>query len=94
MRKPYAKPMIEIEAYKLSASIAYNCKNIINVGPGIPGAPAGDEYAQCSDYGDSGFLYSIKPGISLQSNNKPFYEDGLADCDCYYSSGNSGFFTS
>lgn len=93
MKKVYTKPMIEIEAYTLSASIAYTCTNIINVGPGIPGVTEG-YYAQCSDYGGSGFLHSITPGVSIQSANQPFYEDGAAGCDCYYQSGGMGYFTS
>ena len=91
MKKTYTKPLIEIEPYELSASIAANCSNPINLGPGVPGS---EEYKQCSTYGDSGFLQSIQPGISLQSNDKPFYSDGAANCDCYHTSGGMGYFTS
>lgn len=93
MRKPYAKPVIEIETYHLSASIAANCSSVINVGPGIPGADQTGEFRQCDDFKDSGFL-SFIPGLSVQSANKPFYSTGEAGCDCYYTSGGHGYFTS
>ena len=93
MRKPYAKPVIEIETYHLSASIAANCSSVINLGPGIPGVQTG-EFRQCGDFEDSGFL-SFIPGMSIQSDNhQPFYSTGEAGCDCYYTSGGHGYFTS
>lgn len=93
MKKTYCKPLIEIETYELSAAIAANCTNVINVGPGVPGVTKGD-YAQCTDFGDSGFL-SLNPGYSVNSTgNTPFYDDGTRNCDCYYSSGGQGYFTS
>ena len=93
MRKPYAKPVIEIETYHLSASIAANCSWVINVGPGIPGADQSGEFRQCDDFKDSGFL-SFIPGLSVQSANQPFYSGGETGCDCYYTSGGYGYFTS
>ena len=93
MKKTYTKPLIEIEAYELSGAIAYNCSNVVNVGPGIPGSKE-DKYRQCSDFGDSGLL-SLNPGVSLNSTgNVPFYSDGAKNCDCYYTSGGQGYFTS
>ena len=94
MKKVYAKPVIEIEAYTLSASIAYNCSNVVNIGPGVPGVTEGD-YAQCSDFSDSGFMSIIDPGFSVQNSEpKAFYSDGATGCDCYYQSGGGGYFTS
>ena len=93
MKKSYAKPLIEIETYELSASIAANCFNVINLGPGI----SGTKYEMCSDYNDSGFgLMNIIPQYGLNSTEKvtPFYADGAKNCDCYYTSGNRGYFTS
>lgn len=90
MKKTYTKPLIEIEAYELSASIAANCGNVITLGPGIPGS---QEYEQCKEFINSGFL-SIIPGVGIMSADKPFYADGAANCDCYYSSGGKGYFTS
>jgi hypothetical protein len=95
MRKTYAKPTIEIEIYQLSASIAANCQSIVNVGPGIPGADPESEFRMCDDYykGGSGFLSYI-PGLSIQSGNTPFYENGAVGCDCYHTSGGMYYFTS
>lgn len=93
MKKTYVKPLIEIETYELSASIAPNCGNVISLGPGIPGS---DEYKyrMCDDYSDVGFM-SLNPGYSLNSTNvTPFYQNGAENCDCYYTSGNRGYFTS
>lgn len=90
MKKTYIKPLIEIESYELSGAIAYNCSNIITYGPGIPGS---SEYVQCDEFKGSGFL-SLTPEIGLNSANKPFYPDGAANCDCYYTSGGKGYFTS
>lgn len=93
MKKQYTKPLIEIETYQLNASIAANCSNVINVGPGIPGSTE-YEYRQCSDFGGSGFL-SLIPDVGLNSTgNTPFYADGAKHCDCYYTSGGKGYFTS
>ena len=94
MKKVYAKPVIEIEAYTLSASIAANCSNVISMGPGVPGVTEGD-YAMCDDYYESGFMSIIDPGFSILSDDpKPFYSDGAAECDCYYQSGGMNYFTS
>ena len=92
MKKSYTKPLIEIETYELSASIANTCSHKVNVGPGVPGS---NEYTQCSDFSDSGFLMSIIPSLEIQAQKGiPFYSDGAANCDCYYTSGNHGYFTS
>ncbi len=91
MKKTYTKPMIEIESYELSASIASNCGNVISLGPGIPGS---DKYVKCDDYYDSGFM-SLIPEFSLNTTgDTPFYSDLSKVCDCYYTSGNKGYFTS
>ena len=91
MKKNYTKPLIEIESYELSGAIAYNCSNIITLGPGIPGSST---YIQCDEFKGTGFL-SLTPEISLNSTgNVPFYSDGAKNCDCYYTSGGKGYFTS
>lgn len=91
MKKNYTKPLIEIEEYELSGSIAYNCSNVVTYGPGIPGSK---EYIQCKEFSGTGFL-SLTPEISINSTgNVPFYSDGAKNCDCYYSSGGKGYFTS
>jgi hypothetical protein len=90
MKKIYSKPLIEIEAYQLDASIAANCGTVVNQGPEAPGKET------CSDFGDSFVVQSYRPGIGIQSvgGGTPFYNDGSANCDCYYQSGDSVFFTS
>ena len=91
MKKTYAKPLIEIETYELSAAIASSCYNVINQGPGVPGSK---EYPQCSDFGGSGLL-SLIPSVGIQAEKGiPFYSDGARNCDCYYTSGNLGYVTS
>lgn len=91
MRKAYVKPMVEIETYELSASIAGNCSLVINLGPEF-----GDKKL-CDKYED-GFagMMSIRPGYSTMSTGgTPFYEDVKnCGCDCYYSSGGNIYFTS
>lgn len=84
MKKVYNKPLIEIEAYQLDASIAGSCGTAITLGPG--------DYAGkvCDEFGLDPF------GIqSIQANENPFYDgtEGIV-CDCYYTSGNNGYFTS
>lgn len=90
MKKPYAKPMIEIEAYELSASIAATCENKISLGPEAPGKNT------CSEFDDAFEVYAVIPGLGIQSvgGGTPFYADGSASCNCYYSSGDSLYFTS
>lgn len=91
MKKTYTKPLIEIEAYELSASIAANCGNVVTLGPGIPGST---EYIQCDEFKNSGFM-SLTPEFGVNSTgNVPFYSDGAKNCDCYYTSGGMGYFTS
>lgn len=85
MKKEYIKPLIEIEAYELDAQIAANCGNIVNLGPEGP-EPGG---VACSDYGDS-----YGPWALPRSSGISFYQSNLAGCDCYYSSGGEGYFTS
>lgn len=83
MRKAYVKPSIEVERYTLDANIAANCSNIISLGPGTDesGTDACDDYYGAWE-------------IALFSNGTAFYEDGSMQCDCYYSSGGQGYFTS
>lgn len=94
MKKIYSKPVLEIEVYEMSADIAANCGNKVNLGPEAPG------HEPCSDYtdgpgfgGDDDFeffsLYTTK-----SAGGTPFYSDGSADCDCYYNSGGAAYFTS
>ena len=96
MKKIYSKPSLEIELYEMSADIAANCGDRVNLGPEAPG------YEICSDYsndknpgfgGDDDFeFFSLYTARDL--GGTPFYADGAANCDCYYSSGGGNYFTS
>lgn len=84
MRKTYFKPMVEIEAYTLKESIAANCGDIVKIGPG--------DY---SGYACEGMDIFAMPVVGNSVLSTSFYDgsDGPA-CDCYYSAGGEGFFTS
>ena len=89
MKKIYAKPMIEIETYELSASIAASCGSKVSLGPEAPGKTV------CSEFEDAFDMFAFIPGVGIQSTGgTPFYSDGSANCDCYYSSGGGLYFTS
>lgn len=89
MKKKYEKPVIEIEAYVLSAAIASNCGETVSLGPEAPDKTVCDEFKGAFD------VFSIKPGLNVMATGgTPFYADGAANCDCYYSSGGGSYFTS
>ena len=84
LRKAYAKPVIEIEEYALDASIASNCAIVVSNGPAL------GDHPQCDDYEDPFAIstFSLTGGVY----NVQFYED--TNCDCYYSSSDSGYWMS
>ena len=85
MKKTYVKPVIEIERYELDASIAANCGNIVTLGPG--------DYEDhvCEEF-DNAFAVAA---YSARSSSTSFYNGETGPiCDCYYSSGGQGYFTS
>ena len=89
MKKAYHKPLIEIERYELNASIAANCGRVISLGPEAPNKHI------CDEFKDAFEVFSVIPGLGIQSTGgTPFYSDGSANCDCYYSSGGGIYFTS
>ena len=90
MKKSYIKPLIEIETYALNASIAASCGNKVTLGPETPG------YEVCKEFEDAFEVFAVIPGLGIQSEiaGTPFYSDGKANCDCYYSSGGGLYFTS
>lgn len=89
MKKVYAKPRVEVEVYQVEAAIAANCSQIISLGPEAPGKTPCEEFEGAFD------VFGIKPGISIFSaGGTPFYDDGSANCDCYYTSGDGSYFTS
>ena len=85
-KKIYSKPLVEIEVYELNASIASNCGNTVSLGPEAPGKTT------CDEFKDAFEVFSISP--YALTNGTPFYSDGAANCDCYYSSGGGSYFTS
>lgn len=85
MKKVYSKPQVEIEVYQLSAAIAANCGNTVTLGPYAEGK------VTCDEFKDAFEVYSVTP---YATGNTPFYSDNSANCDCYYSSGGAGYFTS
>lgn len=92
MKKIYMKPMVEIETYELSAAIAAGCGKIVNLGPGADGVPG---HETCSDYEGAFDVMNVNPGLSIMATGgTPFYADGTANCDCYYSSGSVVYLTS
>lgn len=86
MKKVYEKPVLEMERYELSSSVASNCAKVVHNGPEV-----GDHH-QCEDYEDP-FAMSV---MALDAEGGPynvqFYED--TNCDCYYSSSDYGYWTS
>lgn len=85
MKKPYEAPRVEIERYTLDASIASNCAMVVSNGPAL------GDHKQCEDYEDPFAMNAY--GISAQAvYNVQFYED--TNCDCYYSAGDQGYWTS
>lgn len=85
MKKAYEKPLIEIEEYGLNCSIAANCDPI--VGEFGPGTPDGS-LKTCSGFPDIGIMVASLGETSFYQN-EPLYP-----CDCYYTSGGEGYFTS
>lgn len=87
MKKVYSKPSIEIEVYELNTDIASNCGETVSLGPEAPGKVV------CEEFEDAFEVFSIA-AYSARSGGTPFYADGAANCDCYYSSGGGVYFTS
>lgn len=84
MKKVYEAPKIEVESYELSSSIASNCSVVVSNGPAM------GNHEQCSDYNDPFGMMSTRKARAVY--NVQFYED--TNCDCYYSAGDQGYWTS
>lgn len=86
MKKVYVAPALEVEFYELDASIASNCALVVKMGPEGPGA-----IEVCEDYYQK---TGEERGISTTSlpYNVQFWSE--ESCDCYYSAGGKGCFTS
>ena len=85
MKKAYSKPLLEIEVYELNTNIASNCGVEVSLGPEAPGKDV------CDEFKDAFEVFSLEPRVA---GGTPFYDDGAAHCDCYYSSGGGLYFTS
>lgn len=86
MRKNYAAPEVTFEPYTLDASIAQNCKTVVNNGP-----EALPKYEQCSNYHPP----FMPDGIQAYAvYNVNFYADTTPPCDCYTTGGNGEYWTS
>ena len=85
MKKTYSKPLLEIEVYELNTNIAANCGETISLGPEAPGKTT------CDEFKDAFEVFSLDARVT---GGTPFYSDGSANCDCYYSSGDGLYFTS
>lgn len=86
MKKTYSKPVVVIEVYEMNTDIAANCGQVLTLGPEAPGYMICDEFKGAFGDDDDFATFSLR--------NTPFYEDGAANCDCYYTSGGKGYFTS
>lgn len=76
---------MEIEVYKLNTDIAANCGETVTLGPEAPGKVI------CDEFKDAFEVFSLG---TRAASGTPFYDDGAANCDCYYSSGGGIYFTS
>lgn len=85
MKEKYQRPILKFEEYELNASIASNCANVISFGPG-------DNYGNqvCDEFGGD---FDVQTYTAQRTGKSAFYEDG-GICDCLYSSGGNGYFTS
>lgn len=89
MKKAYEKPYVLVENYELSTNIASNCSLVVEMGPEGP-----DAIKVCDDYYEKTGETKPENGIAMFSlpHNVQFWSE--ESCDCYYSAGDSGCFTS
>lgn len=81
MKKKYIAPDFEVEHYELNTSIAGNCNAVVTQGPEIGTHDNCEEFPDWEEFSISTF--------ALQAS---FYDEET--CECYYSSGGEGYFTS
>ena len=83
MRKVYEKPVIEVELYQLSQSIATACATVVSLGPG--GTVNGVTYKVCSEYSvDTGTRGETSTASTWMYEGTFYSEDS---CTCYHSLG-------
>ena len=89
MKKVYVAPALEIEVYRLDASIASNCEVVVVMGDHGGNVDDGEKY--CSDYGEIVGIARIGETADPNAYNVNFWEN---TCDCYTTAGGPGFFVS
>lgn len=88
----YGAPKLTIQLIDASTTNGSHCVSTVSFGPGISGNP---DYPTCEEFDlgpEDPFSVRAMPA-SISRGGASFYED-LNNCDCYYSSGGEGFFTS
>ena len=83
MRKVYEKPVIEVELYQLSQSIATACATVVSLGPG--GTYGNTTYEVCSEYEVDTGSRSSASAASTEVYEGTFYNSDI--CSCYHSLG-------
>lgn len=82
MKKRYVAPKLEVEIYEINTAVA-SCADKVTVGPQI------GTHDACDGWED---IFEDEPIATQAAELTSFYNDGT--CDCYYSAGNQGYFTS
>lgn len=91
MKKVYIKPVLEIEKFTLNEAIAANCVEKVNLGPAD--VVAGKNACSVGDWDDD-FIVTFSVTYSAQGTSFYDGENGDTICDCYYTAGGEGYFTS
>ena len=82
MRKVYEKPVVEVELYQLSQSIATACATVVSLGPGLPDDSS---VAVCEEYSvDTGSRSSASTADTWLYDGTFYSTD---TCSCYHSLG-------
>lgn len=88
MKKLYTSPIIEIESYDLSSSIAAACQTPVRFGPGTPGS----DLEVCDGFVPVPTLPFPDGSSDIMAS---FYSNDQGPmCDCYYTAGGEGYFSS
>lgn len=83
MRKVYKKPVVEVELYQLSQSIATACATVVSLGPG--GTYGDTTYEVCSEYKVDTGSRSGTSTVDTAVYEGSFYSTDT--CSCYHSLG-------
>ena len=83
MRRVYEKPVIEVELYQLSQSIATACATVVSLGPG--GTYGNTTYEVCDEYKVDTGSRSSASTADIAIYEGTFYNTDT--CTCYHSLG-------